>query len=78
MTNNLPIKIYVEKKGNRTILKQKKNKEKPQTKKLLWNTENKITKDENVENVPYSDIEEVVLVHCNIANMESNIEDTSR
>ena len=34
--------------------------------KLLWSTENKITKDKNVENVPSLETTEVVLVHCNI------------
>ena len=33
----------------------------------VWN-KSKITKDENGENVPYLEITEVVLVHCNIAN----------
>ena len=36
--------------------------------KLLGSIENKITKDKNGENVPYLEITEVVLVHCNIAN----------
>ena len=36
--------------------------------KLLGSTENKITKDKNGENVPYLQITEVVLVHCNIVN----------
>ena len=36
--------------------------------KLLGSTENKITKDQNRENVPHLKITEVVLVHCNIAN----------
>ena len=36
--------------------------------KLLGNTENKITKDKNVENVSHLEIIEVVLVHCNIVN----------
>ena len=34
--------------------------------KLLASTENKITKDKNVENVPHLEIAEVVLVHCDI------------
>ena len=34
--------------------------------KLLGNSENKITKDKNGENVPHSETTEVVLVHCNI------------
>ena len=36
--------------------------------KLLGSTENKITKDKNGENVPYLQITEVVLVHCNTVN----------
>ena len=36
--------------------------------KLLGSTENKITKYKNGENVPHSEITEVVLVHCNIVN----------
>ena len=36
--------------------------------KLLARTKNKITKDENGENVPHLEITEVVLVHCNIIN----------
>ena len=35
---------------------------------LLRSTENKITKDKNGENVPYLEITEVILVHCNIVN----------
>ena len=34
--------------------------------KLLGITENKIIKDKSGENVPHSEITEVVLVHCNI------------
>ena len=36
--------------------------------KLLGNTENKITKDKNVENVPHLEITELVLFHCDIVN----------
>ena len=36
--------------------------------KLLGSTENKITKNKIVENVPHLEITEVVLVHCNIVN----------
>ena len=38
--------------------------------KLLGNTENKITKFKNGENVRHLEITEVVLVHCNIVNNE--------
>ena len=40
----------------------------PETMKLLGSIENKITKDKNGENVPYLEITEVILVHCNIVN----------
>ena len=40
----------------------------PETMKLLGSTENKITKDRNVENVPHLEIAEGVLVHCKIVN----------
>ena len=40
----------------------------PKTMNLLGSTKNKITKDENGENVPHLEITEVVLVHCNIVS----------
>ena len=36
--------------------------------KLLGSTKNKITKDENGENIPHLEITKVVLVHCNFLN----------
>ena len=36
--------------------------------KLLGSTKNEITKDKNGENVPHLEINEIVLVHCNIVN----------
>ena len=36
--------------------------------KLLGSTKNKVTKNENGENVPNLEITKVVLVHCNIVN----------
>ena len=36
--------------------------------KLLETSKNKITKDENGENVPHLEITEVALVHCSIVN----------
>ena len=39
-----------------------------ETMKLLGSTRSKITKNENVENVHYLDITEIVLIHCNIVN----------
>ena len=40
----------------------------PETLNLLGSPKNKITEDENNENVPHLEITEVKLVHCNIAN----------
>ena len=40
----------------------------PEKIKLLGSTENKITKDNNGENVPHLEMTEVVLVHCGIVN----------
>ena len=40
----------------------------PETMKSLRSTKSKITKDENCENVPYLEITEVILFHCNIVN----------
>ena len=40
----------------------------PETMKLLGSTKSKITKDKNGENVPYLEIAEVVLIHCNVVN----------
>ena len=36
--------------------------------KLLGNTKSKISKNENGDNVPYLEVTEVVLMHCNIIN----------
>ena len=36
--------------------------------KLLGSTKSKITKDENGENVPYLEINEIMLIHCNVVN----------
>ena len=40
----------------------------PETIRLLRSTKSKITKDQNSENVPYLEITDVVLAHCNIVN----------
>ena len=40
----------------------------PETMKLLGSTKSKITKDKNGENIPYLEITEVVLIHCNVVN----------
>ena len=36
--------------------------------KLLGSTKSKIIKDKYGENVPYLEITEVVLIHCNVVN----------
>ena len=70
--NNPSIWIYVNKVENRITFKIKTGYYldllTPETMKLLWNSENKITKDRNGENVPYLEITEVALVYCNIVN----------
>ena len=38
--------------------------------KLLGRTKNQITKDKNGENVPHIEIRKVLLVHCNIINID--------
>ena len=40
----------------------------PETMKLLGSTKSKIIIGENGENVPYLEITEVVLIHCNVFN----------
>ena len=44
--------------------------------KLLGSTKRKITKDENVENVPHLEMTEVVLIHYSIVN--NNYQQDSR
>ena len=44
--------------------------------KLLGDTENKITKDKNGENVPRLEVVELILVHCNLVN--NNYQQDSR
>ena len=72
--DNPSIRIYINKIENRIIFKIKTgyNLEflTSETIKLLGSTENKITKDKNGDSVPHLDITEVVLVHCNIANID--------
>ena len=38
--------------------------------KLLGRNKDKITKDKNGENIPYLEVKEVVLVHCNMVNSD--------
>ena len=71
-TVNPSIKIYVNKVENRIMLKIKTGYYlklvTPETLKLLGSTKSKITKDKNGENIPYLEIAEVVLIHCNVVD----------
>ena len=72
VADNGPIRIYVNKIENSVTLKIKTGYYlkllMPETMKSLGRTKNKITKDENGENVPYLEIPEVVLFYCNFFN----------
>ena len=81
MTHNPPIRIYVNKIENRITFKIKigyylkivmaetsyLKRFSGSLKKLLGSTKNKITTDENGENLPHLEITEVLLVHCYVA-----------
>ena len=70
--DNPSIRIYVNKTENRITFKIKNEYYlellTPETMKLLGSAENKIAKDKNGENVPHTEIVELVLVHCNLVN----------
>ena len=70
--DNLTIRTYANKIKNRITFKIKNGYNltllTSETMQLLWSTENKITKDENVESVPHLETTEVLLVYCNIVN----------
>ena len=72
MTDNAPIRLYVNKIENRNTFTIKAGSYLeillPETIKLLGTSENKITRDKYCENVYHSEISEVVLVHCDIVN----------
>ena len=69
---NPSIRIYINKIENRTTFKIKTGYylelSTPETIKLLASTRSKIPKDKNDEDVPYLEITEVVLIHCNVVN----------
>ena len=71
-TDKPSVQIYINKIENRVTFKIKNGYSlellTPETMKLLWSTENKITKDKNDKNVPHLEITEVVLVHFDIVN----------
>ena len=45
---------------------------------LVGSTESKKTKDKNGENVPHLEIVELVLAHCNLANINNDYQQDSR
>ena len=69
------VQIYVYKIENRTTFKIKNEYSlelvTPETMKFLGSTENKITKDRNIQNARHLEVTEVVLVHCDIVNNNS-------
>ena len=69
VTDNTSIRIYINKIENRIKLKIKSGYYlellTPETMKILGGTKTKITKDETGEDIPYLEITEVVLIHCN-------------
>ena len=71
-TDKPSVQIYVNKIENRVPFKIRNEysleRLTSETMKSLGSTENKITKDENGENVPHLEITEVVLVYCCIVN----------
>ena len=72
--DNPSIRMYINRIENRVTFKIKNGCYHeiltPETMKLLGSTESKITKDKNSENVPHLEIVELVLVHCNLVNID--------
>ena len=72
MTDNLPMRIYVNKIANRITSEIKTGYYLKllitKTIKLLGRAKNNITKDKNGENVFHLEINDVVLVQCNTVN----------
>ena len=68
-----PIEIFVSKNENRITFKIKNvyylELLTPETMKLLGSTESKITGEKNGENVPHLEVAELVLIHCNIVDI---------
>ena len=69
MTNNPPIRIYVNKTENRITFRAETGYYlvlgTPETIKLLGSTKTRIAEDKNGESEPHLEITEVALVHCN-------------
>ena len=72
MTDNSPIRTYVNKTEDKIVFKIKTGHYlailTPETMKSIESTKSKINKDENGENVSHLEDVEIVLVHCNISN----------
>ena len=72
VTDNPPVRIYVNKIENRITFKIKIRYYlellSPETMRLVWRTKSNINKDVNGNNLPHLEIIEVVLVHCNIVS----------
>ena len=70
--------IYVNKIENRITFKIKASYYlellTPETMKLLEITKSKINKDKNGRNVPHLEINEVALIHCNVANNDYQLD----
>ena len=70
ITDNPSVRVCINKIGNRITFKIKTGYHLEllslETMKVLESTKNEITKDENSENVPRLEINEIVLIHCNI------------
>ena len=69
MTDNPPIRIYVNKTENRITFRAGSGYDlvlaTPETIKLLRSTKTRITENKNGEHEPHLEITEVALVHCN-------------
>ena len=80
VTNNLSIRIYLNKIYDRITFKIKAGYYlellMPETMKLVGSTKSKTSKDKNGENVPHLEIAEVVLIHCNIVNNQETIQES--
>ena len=74
VTDNPSIMVYIKKIEKRITFKIKTEYYfellSPEKTKLLGSTKSKINKDKNGKNVPYLEITEVVLIHCNIVNKD--------
>ena len=78
VTDTSPKRRYVHKTENRITFKIKTRHylqlSTPEMMKLLGSPKNKITKDNNEENVPHLEINKVVLVHCYVVNNDCHLD----